>query len=70
MSGEIVNLRQVRKAKARTEKEKIADQNRVSFGRSKAEKNLTSALNDKARAALDNSKLEPKPTSPAPDEQG
>lgn len=38
MSGEVVNLRQVRKAKARTEKEKIADQNRVSFGRSKAEK--------------------------------
>ncbi|MVA79744.1 DUF4169 family protein [Agrobacterium vitis] len=70
MSGEVVNLRQVRKAKARTEKEKIADQNRVSFGRSKAEKNLTSALNDKARAALDNSKLEPKPTSPAPDEPG
>ncbi|MGV2124368.1 DUF4169 family protein [Agrobacterium vitis] len=70
MSGEVVNLRQVRKAKARTEKEKIADQNRVSFGRSKAEKNLTSALNDKASAALDNSKLEPTPTSPAPDEQG
>ncbi|MCF1433237.1 DUF4169 family protein [Agrobacterium vitis] len=70
MSGEVVNLRQVRKAKARTEKEKIADQNRVSFGRSKAEKNLTRALNDKARAALDNSKLEPKLTSPAPDEQG
>ncbi|MVA73187.1 DUF4169 family protein [Agrobacterium vitis] len=70
MSGEVVNLRQVRKAKARTEKEQIADQNRVSFGRSKAEKNLTRALNDKARAALDNSKLEPTPTSPAPDEQG
>jgi DNA-binding TFAR19-related protein (PDSD5 family) len=58
MSAEIVNLRQARKAKARTEKEKQADQNRLSHGRSKAEKNLTRALNDKAEKLLDQCRLE------------
>ncbi len=36
--GEIINLRQVRKQKARTEKERLASENRVLHGRSKAEK--------------------------------
>lgn len=61
MSGDVVNLRQFKKARARADKEKQADQNRLTFGRTKAEKTLTSALNDKARAALDQSKLEGKP---------
>lgn len=51
MSAEIVNLRQFRKKQARTEKEKQAEQNRISFGRTKTEKNLTKALNDKAAKA-------------------
>lgn len=38
MAADIVNLRQFRKQKARSEKEKQADQNRLSFGRTKAEK--------------------------------
>ncbi|THF53951.1 DUF4169 family protein [Allorhizobium terrae] len=58
MSGDVVNLRQFKKAKARVEKEKAADQNRLTFGRTKAEKNLTSALNKKAEKALDQSRLE------------
>lgn len=58
MTGDIVNLRQFRKQKARSEKEKLADQNRLTFGRTKAEKNLTSALNDKASRALDQGKLD------------
>ena len=39
--AEIVNLRQARKQKARAEKEARAAENRVSFGRTKAEKKLT-----------------------------
>jgi hypothetical protein len=48
MSAEIINLRQFRKKQARSEKEKQAEQNRVAFGRTKAEKQLTRSLNDKA----------------------
>ncbi|TXH82354.1 MAG: DUF4169 family protein [Rhizobium sp.] len=48
MSAEIVNLRQFRKKQARSDKEKQAEQNRISFGRTKAEKNLTKALNEKS----------------------
>jgi hypothetical protein len=56
--GDVVNLRQFRKTKARAEKDKQADQNRISHGRSKAEKNLTDALNDKAEKILDQGKLD------------
>ncbi|MBD8890543.1 DUF4169 family protein [Roseibium litorale] len=41
MTAEIVNLRQARKRKARSEREKTADANRVAFGRSKAERQLS-----------------------------
>ncbi|MGK9054166.1 DUF4169 family protein [Neorhizobium sp. CSC1952] len=58
MSAEIVNLRQFRKGKARLEKEKDAEQNRITFGRSKAEKSLTKARNEKADKALDQGRLE------------
>jgi len=53
MSAEIVNLRQFRKAKERREKEKEAEQNRLTFGRTKADKSLTKARNDKAEKGLD-----------------
>ena len=58
MAAEIINLRQARKTKARAEKEKQADQNRLTFGRTKAEKSLTKALNEKAEKALDHGRLE------------
>jgi hypothetical protein len=38
--GEIVNLRQVRKARARTEAEANAEENRIAFGRPKKAKTL------------------------------
>lgn len=57
MTGEIVNLRQARKAKTRAEKEKQAEQNRLTFGRNKAEKSLTRALNEKADRLLDQGRL-------------
>ncbi|WP_160009509.1 DUF4169 family protein [Rhizobium sp. 18055] len=53
MSADIVNLRQFKKKQARSDKEKQAEQNRISFGRTKVEKQLTTALNDKAEKALD-----------------
>lgn len=62
MTAEIVNLRQFRKKQARSEKEKQAEQNRLSSGRTKTEKNLTRALNDKAEKALDQGKLDPTPS--------
>lgn len=58
MSGDVVNLRQFRKQKARSEKERHAEQNRITFGRTKAEKTLTQALNDKAERALDQGRIE------------
>ena len=56
--GDLVNLRQFRKAKARTEKEAAADQNRISFGRTKQEKTLTDARNEKALRDNQQGKLE------------
>lgn len=58
MRGDVVNLRQFRKQKARSDKEKQAEQNRLTFGRTKAEKTLTRALNEKAQKTLDQGRLE------------
>lgn len=58
MSGDVVNLRQFRKQKARSEKERQAEQNRIAHGRTKAEKTLTRALNEKAEKALDQGRIE------------
>ncbi|MDM9621012.1 DUF4169 family protein [Rhizobium sp. S96] len=60
MSAEIVNLRQFKKKQARSEKEKQAEQNRISFGRTKTEKQLTKALNEKAERAIEQGKIEKK----------
>lgn len=61
MTADIVNLRSLRKQKARTEREAQAAENRVKFGRSKAEKSLTKALNDKAERQLDGGRRETLP---------
>lgn len=61
--ADVVNLRQFRKTKARAEKEKSAEQNRITFGRTKAEKDLTRARNEKAGRALDQGRIE-KPEQP------
>ena len=57
--AEIINLRQARKQKARAEKEARADGNRISFGRTKAEKNLTKAEQDLAKNRLEAHKRDP-----------
>jgi len=58
MSADIVNLRQFKKKQARSEKDRQAEQNRVSFGRTKAEKQLTKALNDKAEKSHSQGRIE------------
>lgn len=58
MSADVINLRQARKQKARSEKDLKAAENRAQFGRSKHEKSVTRALNAKVEKALDQGKLE------------
>lgn len=53
MSAPVINLRQVRKAKARAEKSERAEENRRQFGRTKAEKLKQSADKSKAEQHLD-----------------
>lgn len=56
--AEIVNLRLARKRKARSEKERAAEQNRISHGRSKAEKQSAKTLQEKSSAFLDSHRRE------------
>jgi hypothetical protein len=60
--AEIINLRQARKNKARAEKEARAEQNRISFGRTKAEKKVTKAEQDLASSRLEAHKRDPDET--------
>lgn len=53
MAAEIVNLRKARKARDRVAKEKRAAENRVRFGRTKAERALTKAEETLASRRLD-----------------
>lgn len=57
--SEIINLRQFKKNKARASREEQADQNRILFGRTKAEKNFTKEEARKVNSFLENNKLEP-----------
>jgi hypothetical protein len=56
--GEIVSLKLHRKRKDRAAKEETAAENRVQFGRTKAEKELTEAQNEKAAKDLEQHKRE------------
>ncbi|MGF0538535.1 DUF4169 family protein [Agrobacterium sp. ES01] len=58
MGAEVVNLRQFKKAKNRADKDRQADQNRLSHGRTKAEKELTRLINEKAEMAHDQGRIE------------
>ena len=62
--ADIVNLNQVRKAKAREEERRRAEQNRAKFGRAKSEKDVVQRLETKAERALDAHRRE---TSNKPD---
>jgi hypothetical protein len=58
MTDNVVNLRLARKQKKRSDKDKVAEQNRISFGRTKSEKKLTDRLNQKAISDIDKKKIE------------
>ncbi|MDQ0421345.1 hypothetical protein J2045_002381 [Peteryoungia aggregata LMG 23059] len=58
MAADVVNLRQFRKAKARSEREATAEQNRISHGRTKIEKSLTRAENEMAARLHEQGRIE------------
>jgi hypothetical protein len=64
--AEIINLRRVRKQRARQEAEQQAQQNRITFGRTKAERSLTEAERDKAARTLDGHHLARPDDEPTP----
>ena len=58
--AELINLRRARKAKAKAEKEKTAQSNRVLHGTPKSLRNLAEARKDNADRVLSGHKLENK----------
>lgn len=57
--AEIVNLRTVRKAKARAVKQTETTANRAAFGRTKAEREAATAEAERRARTLDGAKREP-----------
>lgn len=53
MTADIVNLNKARKAKAKAERQRQAEVNRASFGRTKAEKEREALDKARARRELD-----------------
>jgi hypothetical protein len=51
--GDLINLRQVRKRKARADKDRVAEQNRLSHGRTKSERQRLEAEARRAAAFVD-----------------
>ena len=56
--ADILSLSKARKARARVAKEQTASENRVKFGRTKAEKERVKALDEIAQKRLDGIKRE------------
>lgn len=65
MTAEIVNLKKVRKAKARAAKEAQAGANREKFGRTKAERDVVDAREAERNRVLDGAALVPPLVLPA-----
>ena len=61
--GDVVNLRQARKQKARSEKERLAGENRALHGRSKAERERDRLTADKTEKFIAGHRRE-KPDDP------
>jgi hypothetical protein len=56
--AEVVNLKRVRKDKARREQERTAEANRLRFGRTKAQKLAEKDAEERERRTIDEKKLE------------
>ncbi|MDE2149772.1 MAG: DUF4169 family protein [Gammaproteobacteria bacterium] len=59
--AKIINLNRARKARARAEDERRAAENRIRFGRSKAQKQLDAARLAAERAKIDSLHRQPPP---------
>ena len=57
MTGDIVNLNKVRKAKVRGGKARRSEENRIKFGRTKTERRHDDDENARRAAALDGAKI-------------
>ncbi|MEM8688906.1 MAG: DUF4169 family protein [Pseudomonadota bacterium] len=55
--GDVINLRQFRKAKERAAKEKAAEENRAKHGTTKAERTLKKARDESEEAKLSGHRL-------------
>ncbi len=58
MAGQVINLNKARKVRKRQDKAQKADENAVRFGRSKQERRLSDAKNEKLTKALDDHRLD------------
>ena len=56
--GDVINLRQARKAKVRRDKEQVAAANRVKFGQTKADREVRRIEEARADRLLDGSRRE------------
>lgn len=56
--GEVVNLNRARKARDKAEARRAAEANRLTFGRTKAERQTTQKERDRDTANLDGHKLD------------
>ena len=57
--GDIINLRQVRKSRKRTEGESRAEANRLKHGRTKADKRLAEMAKQRRDSVIDGARREP-----------
>jgi len=62
MASDVINLRRVRKAKARVDRELEAAANRAAFGRPKSEKQRSAAEERLAKRKIDAHRREPDKT--------
>ena len=58
LMGEVVNLNKARKARDKVEARRVADANRLTFGRTRAERLTTQKERDRDAARLDGHKLD------------
>lgn len=65
MASNVVNLNRFRKKKARAEKAKQADINRIRHGRTQAEKDRERLERERAARLIDGKRLEPEPSEGA-----
>jgi hypothetical protein len=56
--GDVINLNRYRKARARAEKERLAEANRVRHGRTRSEKDGVQREHDRQTAELDGKRLD------------